>query len=263
MIAAGIGIAQLSVEYAGGQRVLDGIDLNIEAGSFIAILGPSGCGKSTLLNTIAGFVRTTGGQVYFNGAVVTGPSRERGVVFQRDVLFPWASVGSNIAFALRAAKVPRTQRHERITSLLNAVGLRSDVTTKLPHELSGGMRQRVGIARALANNPQVLLMDEPFGALDALTRTQMQDLVIDLWEQTGTTIVFVTHDVDEAIRIASSVVVMGVGGGIAGIIENPLPRPRPASRVAEFSDYAPLRRHLHDLLRPDRSHLEKATGERA
>lgn len=132
MIAAGIGIAQLSVEYGGGQRVLDDIDLNIDAGSFIAILGPSGCGKSTLLNTIAGFVRPTGGQVHFNGAVVTGPSRERGVVFQRDVLFPWASVGRNVAFALRAAKVPRTQRHERITALLNAVGLRSDVTTKLP-----------------------------------------------------------------------------------------------------------------------------------
>lgn len=263
MIPAGIGISRLSVEYAGGQKVLDGIDLNIDAGSFIAVLGPSGCGKSTLLNTVAGFVRPTGGQVQFNGAVVTGPSRERGVVFQRDVLFPWASVGRNIAFALRAAKVPRAQRTERIASLLDSVGLSPDLTTKLPHELSGGMRQRVGIARALANNPQVLLMDEPFGALDALTRTQMQDLVIDLWEQTGTTIVFITHDVDEAIRIASSVVVMGVGGGIAGVIENPLPRPRPASRIAEFSDYAPLRRHLHSLLRPDHSPVEEATGDRA
>ena len=260
MIAAGIGIADLTVEYSGSQKVLDGIDLTIDAGAFVAVLGPSGCGKSTLLNTIAGFVRPTGGHVYFNGAVVSGPSRERGVVFQRDVLFPWASVGANIAFALRAAKVPRAQRKMRIDTLLKAVGLPTEITSRRPHELSGGMRQRVGIARALANNPQVLLMDEPFGALDALTRTQMQDLVIDLWEQTGTTIIFITHDVDEAIRIASAVVVMGVGGSIAGIIENPLPRPRPADRVAEFDGYAPLRRQLHDLLRSDQ-HLEEATGE--
>lgn len=262
MIGAGIAIADLTVEYGSGPRVLDGIDLSIDAGSFIAVLGPSGCGKSTLLNAIAGFVRPTAGRIYFNGAVVTGPSRERGVVFQRDVLFPWTSVGGNIRFTLRAAKVPRAQRQERIDTLLKAVGLPTEIAGRRPHELSGGMRQRVGIARALANNPQVLLMDEPFGALDALTRTQMQDLVIDLWRQTGTTIIFITHDVDEAIRIASAVVVMGAGGGITGIVENPLPRPRPADRVAELDGYAPLRRHLHDLLRSDQ-HLEQATGERA
>nr|WP_090276491.1 ABC transporter ATP-binding protein [Mycolicibacterium komanii]CRL69892.1 ABC transporter-like protein [Mycolicibacterium komanii] len=253
MTAGGIGIAGLTVEYATGNRVLDHLDLTVDAGAFLALLGPSGCGKSTLLNCMAGFVTPTEGQVSFNGALVTGPGRERGVVFQRDVLFPWTSVAGNISFALRAAKVPRAQRSRRITALLDAVGLSRDVADKLPHELSGGMRQRVGIARALANSPQVLLMDEPFGALDALTRSQMQDLVIDLWEQTGTTIVFVTHDVDEAVRIASSIVVMASDGSIADHLDNPLPQPRPASRLAEFADYSTLRRRLHDLLRPDPS----------
>ncbi|MGA5461654.1 ABC transporter ATP-binding protein [Mycobacterium sp. NPDC050041] len=250
MTAAGIGIDGLTVRYAGASSVLDHLDLTIDAGTFLAVLGPSGCGKSTLLNCIAGFVTPTGGHVSFNGALVTGPGRERGVVFQRDVLFPWASVGGNISFALRAAKVPRGQRRKRIAELLEAVGLAPDVARRSPHELSGGMRQRVGIARALANSPQVLLMDEPFGALDALTREQMQDLVIDLWQRTGTTIVFVTHDVDEAIRIASSIVVMGADGSIAERLDNPLPLPRTAGRIAEFADYAPLRRRLHDLLRP-------------
>lgn len=250
MTAGGIGISGLTVEYAAGNRALDDLDLTVDAGAFLALLGPSGCGKSTLLNCMAGFVTPTEGQVSFNGALVTGPGRERGVVFQRDVLFPWTSVAGNISFALRAAKVPRAQRRQRIGTLLDVVGLSRDVENKLPHELSGGMRQRVGIARALANSPQVLLMDEPFGALDALTRSQMQDLVIDLWERTGTTIVFVTHDVDEALRIASSIVVMGANGTLADHLDNPLPRPRPASRVAEFADYAPLRRRLHDLLRP-------------
>lgn len=184
----------------------------------------------------------------FGGELVTGPGRERGVVFQRDVLFPWASVGSNVGFALRAAKVPRVQRRDRIAELIGAVGLAPEVAHKRPHELSGGMRQRIGIARALANSPRVLLMDEPFGALDALTRQQMQDLVVELWERTRPTVVFVTHDVDEAIRIASSIVVMDHTGAIADHVSNPLPRPRPASRLGEFDDYAALRRRLHDLL---------------
>ncbi|RAV10636.1 ABC transporter ATP-binding protein [Mycolicibacterium sp. GF69] len=260
MTAAGIGISALTVEYAIGSRVLSDLDLTIDAGAFLALLGPSGCGKSTLLNCVAGFVTPTAGQVSFNGALVTGPGRERGVVFQRDVLFPWTSVAGNISFALRVARVPRAQRHQRIAALLDTVGLPRDVEAKLPHELSGGMRQRVGIARALANSPQVLLMDEPFGALDALTRSQMQDLAIDLWERTGTTIVFVTHDVDEAIRIASSIVVMASDGTIVDHFDNPLPRPRAASRVAEFADYAPLRRRLHDLLRPDQISTRHRSG---
>lgn len=249
MTTGDIAITSLTVRYPGADRaVIDSLDLTIDAGGFLAILGPSGCGKSTLLNIIAGFVRPTAGSVTYGDERITGPGRERGVVFQRDVLFPWASVGSNIGFALRAAKVPRTQRRDRIAELISAVGLAPDVVHKRPYELSGGMRQRVGIARALANSPRVLLMDEPFGALDALTRQQMQDLVVELWERSRPTVVFVTHDVDEAIRIASSIVVMDDTGAIADHLDNPLPRPRPASRLGEFDDYAALRRRLHDLL---------------
>lgn len=251
MTAGGIDIVGLTVRYEGGPAVVEDLDLTIHGGAFVAILGPSGCGKSTVLNSIAGFVRPTAGSVRFDGTAVTGPGRERGVVFQRDVLFPWASVGSNIEFALRAGKLGRGLRHARARELIRAVGLDTDVISKLPHELSGGMRQRVGIARALANSPRVLLMDEPFGALDALTRQQMQDLVIALWGRSETTIVFVTHDVDEAIRIATSIVVMNRSGGIAAHLANPLPRPRPASRLAEFDAYAGLRRRLHDLLHTD------------
>ncbi len=249
MTADDIAVSSLSVRYPGADRaVVDGLDLTIDSGAFLAILGPSGCGKSTLLNVIAGFVRPTAGSVTFRCEPVTGPGRERGVVFQRDVLFPWASIGSNIGFALRAAKVARAERRDRIAELVSAVGLAPEVVNKRPHELSGGMRQRVGIARALANSPRVFLMDEPFGALDALTRQQMQDLVVELWERTRPTVVFVTHDVDEAIRIASSIVVMDHTGAIADHVDNPLPRPRPASRLGEFDEYAVLRRRLHDLL---------------
>lgn len=247
----GIDVGGLTVRYDTGPAVVRALDLTIHDGDFVAILGPSGCGKSTLLNAIAGFVRPSAGSVRFDGAEITGPGRERGVVFQRDVLFPWASVGKNIEFALRAGGLDRTVRRGRVGDLMGAVGLGAEVTGKLPHELSGGMRQRVGIARALANSPRVLLMDEPFGALDALTRQQMQNLVIELWERSATTIVFVTHDVDEAIRIATSIVVMNRAGEIAAHLVNPLPRPRPASRLAEFDQYAALRRSLHDLLRTD------------
>lgn len=262
MSTGDIDITSLTVRYSDtAAAVIDDFDLSIDAGAFLAVLGPSGCGKSTLLNTIAGFVHPTAGSVRFSGALITGPGRERGVVFQRDVLFPWATVGGNIAFALKAAKVEREQRRDRIAELIRAVGLAPEVVKKLPHELSGGMRQRVGIARALANSPRVLLMDEPFGALDALTREQMQDLVIELWENRNTTIVFVTHDVDEAIRIASSIVVMDDDGGIAEHIVNPLERPRPASRLGEFDEYPALRRRLHDLLRTERPATAFTTGE--
>ncbi|TQM33216.1 ABC transporter ATP-binding protein [Nocardia bhagyanarayanae] len=252
MIAGGIELSSVTVGY-GDRPVLADFDLRVEPGSFLAVLGPSGCGKSTLLNCVAGFVRPVRGRACFDGAEITGPGRERGVVFQRDVLFPWATVARNLGFALRAARVPRTERRERIAELLTAVGLPPEVAGKLPHELSGGMRQRVGIARALAIRPRVLLMDEPFGALDAQTRTHMQDLVVDLWQSTGTTIVFVTHDVEESIRIASDILVLRADGIVADHLTNPLPRPRPASSLGEFTAYPALRKHLYELLRPPSS----------
>lgn len=245
-----IDVSELSVHYRGaGRPVLDELSVRIEASTFLGVLGPSGCGKSTLLNCIAGFVRPTTGAVTCGGAVVAGPARERGMVFQRDVLFPWASVAGNIGFALRSARVPRRRRRDQILSLVDRVGLDSGILDRLPHELSGGMRQRVGIARSLAGSPRVLLMDEPFGALDALTRQQMQDLITDLWEHSQITIVFVTHDVDEAIRIASSILVMDASGAIVAHLPNPIPRPRPAANLADFQAYPGLRRTLHELLR--------------
>jgi ABC-type lipoprotein export system ATPase subunit len=168
-----IDVSALTVAYRGGTAVLRDVDMAVERGSFLALQGPSGCGKSTLLNTIAGFVRPVAGEVLFNNAPVTRPGRERGVVFQRDVLFPWASVQANIGFALRATKVPRAQRRHRIVELLEKVGLAPSLLGRLPHELSGGMRQRVGIARALAGNPEVLLMDQ------TLRRTGRSDPVAD------------------------------------------------------------------------------------
>lgn len=251
MTGGRVDVCNLTVGYPGGANaVLRGVDLVVERGSFVAILGPSGCGKSTLLNVIGGFVRPTAGAVLFDGAPITGPGRERGVVFQRDVLFPWASVEGNIGFALRATKVPRAQRRTRVVELLEDVGLAPSLLGRRPHELSGGMRQRVGIARALATNPRVLLMDEPFASLDAQTRSQMQDLVVGLWERTGTTIVFVTHDVDEAVRLASEIVVLGRHGTVVDHLGNPLPRPRQPDSLAELAGYPALRRRLHDQLRP-------------
>lgn len=260
--AANITFSHVSVAYDRlAPPVLRDLTMTVDAGSFVAVLGPSGCGKSTLLNCIAGFVRPSTGEVRFNGALVTGPGRERGVVFQRDVLFPWATAARNLRFALRASRVPRREQDARVLALLDAVGLPTVAAKKLPHELSGGMRQRVGIARALANSPQVLLMDEPFGALDAQTRAQMQDLVAGIWERTRTTIIFVTHDVDEAIRLATTVVVLGDGGQILESLPNPLPTPRPAGHLADHAEYAPMRRRLYDLLRPSRNSALNSPGD--
>ncbi|WP_052669050.1 ABC transporter ATP-binding protein [Nitriliruptor alkaliphilus] len=240
----------LTVRYDPGEAaVLDQLTLHVPRGEFLAVLGRSGCGKSTLLNTVAGFTSPESGVVRVDDQVVTGPGRDRGVVFQHDVLYPWMSISRNVAFGLKAMGVGRDRRLLRARELLTLVGLDPDeVATKLPHQLSGGMRQRVGIARMLATEPRVMLMDEPFGALDAMTRLAMQDLVLNLWRELHATILFITHDVDEALRISSRIAVLGPGGELLEHLENPLPHPRPAGGLAELPGYASLRRHLHDLL---------------
>jgi NitT/TauT family transport system ATP-binding protein len=225
------------------------VNLDFPAGSFTVLVGPSGCGKSTLLNCLAGLLTPTSGVALEDGAPIEGPDRRRGVVFQRDVLFPWCSVASNLDFALRAAGVPRSGRRARVEELLAAVHLPLEVAARRPGQLSGGMRQRVGIARMLAGEPEVMLMDEPFAALDAQTRLHMQDLVTELWSSQGGTAVFVTHDVDEAIRLADRIVVLG-DRTVRCTVENPLDRPRPADRLAELTGYSELRRRLHTELRP-------------
>lgn len=205
---------------------LDNVSLDIEEGEFITLVGPSGCGKSTMLNLIAGLLHPTSGRVEVAGKVVTEPGPDRGVIFQQYALFPWLTARQNVEFGLRLKGLNKAERAEKSQHYLELVGL-GDFGNALPKELSGGMKQRAAIARAYAVNPSVLLMDEPFGALDALTRVQMQDELLQTWQKERRTIVFITHDVDEAVYLASRVVVMSPRPGrISEIIDVPLPYPR-------------------------------------
>ena len=194
-------------------RAVDDFSLNIERGEFLCLLGPSGCGKTTILTMLAGFDHPTTGDIFLEGKRVKDPSRDRGVVFQGDdSLYPWLTAQENVEFGLRMQKMPTEQRHAKALSMLKMVGLFGH-HEKYPHELSGGMKQRIQIARALVNEPKMLLMDEPFGALDAQTRNIMQRELRKIWQATQTTIVFITHDVDEAILLGTKVGVMTAGPG--------------------------------------------------
>ena len=220
-------------------RALDGISLTINEGEFVALLGPSGCGKSTLLNLLAGFEKTTEGTLLFDGETVTRPGPDRGVVFQEAALFPWLNVWQNVVFGPQVQGVARSEYESRARKLLKLVGLEA-FAEALPVQLSGGMRQRVGIARVLAMSPRALLMDEPFGALDAQTRLSMQQLLLDVWQSLGTTVLFVTHDIDEAILLSDRICVMSARPGrIIRTIPIALARPRSiASLVSpEFVAY--------------------------
>jgi NitT/TauT family transport system ATP-binding protein len=216
-------------EKADRYLALDGIDLDISAGEFVCLLGPSGCGKSTLLNILAGFERASEGSVDFEGAPVRGAGRDRVMFFQDAgaALLPWLSVEENVSFALRVRGVPKGEWPAIIDKVLAMVDLKEH-SRKFPSQLSGGMRQRLQVARALAVEPKVLLMDEPFGALDALTRRRMHGFLLDIWQRTRTTIVFVTHDIAEAVTLADRICVMSLGPGsrISEVIDVKLPRPR-------------------------------------
>jgi NitT/TauT family transport system ATP-binding protein len=205
---------------------LEGIDASIAEGEFVSILGPSGCGKSTLLYMVGGFVPPSSGQIRVAGQVVTGPGTDRGPVFQEFALFPWKTVLENVMYGLRVQKVPAAQASERARELLALVNL-SAYADFYPKQLSGGMRQRVAIARTLAYRPRILLMDEPFGALDAHTRTLLQNELLNIWEQDRKTVLFVTHGVDEAVFLSDRVLVMsGPPGRIEAVVRIDLPRPR-------------------------------------
>ena len=216
-------------EYVGrkGKTVaLNGVSLDIKENEFICVVGPSGCGKSTLLNIIAGLLEPTSGSVYLDGKKIEGTGVERGVVFQGYALFPWRTVLKNVMFGLEIKKVPKAQAEEIARKYIKAVGLEG-FEHAYPKELSGGMRQRVAIARAYAVDPEVLLLDEPFGALDAQTRVQLQTELLNTWENDQKTCFFITHDVDEAIILAQRVIIMSARPGrIKKIVDIDIPYPR-------------------------------------
>jgi NitT/TauT family transport system ATP-binding protein len=223
-----IQIQNLHKIYLGDPPVhaLEGIDLTVNDGELVALLGPSGCGKSTLLNLIASFENASSGELLVHGESHDAPGPDRGVVFQEAALFPWLNVWENVIFGPKTKGLAASEYEDKANEMLKIVGL-SDFKKHLPVQLSGGMRQRVGIARILTLGSRVLLMDEPFGALDAQTRLSMQELLLSVWQQLKPTIIFVTHDIDEAIFLADNIYVMSARPGrIAEKIVVPLPRPR-------------------------------------
>jgi ABC-type nitrate/sulfonate/bicarbonate transport system ATPase subunit len=223
---------------------LSSIDLDIGEDEFLTILGPSGCGKSTLLNIIAGFEQATDGEVRLDGQIIRNPGPDRGVVFQEYALFPWLNVAQNIEFGLRERGVPKAERKDRVTRQISTVGL-DGFENRFPQELSGGMRQRVALARVLVNDPKILLMDEPFAALDAQTRTIMQTELLRVWSAERRTALFVTHNIEEAVLLGDRLVVMTARPGrIKEIVNVKLPRPRDVTS-AEFNE---IRRYVASLL---------------
>jgi len=247
---AEIAIQALSKVYPGPVPVqaLDGIDIRVETGDFVALLGPSGCGKSTLLNLIAGFEAPTSGQLLLDCKTVAAPGPDRGVVFQEAALFPWLSVWENVVFGPKVQGLPRSEYEDRARQMIEIVGL-TDFRNHLPVQLSGGMRQRVGIARILTLGSRVLLMDEPFGALDAQTRLTMQELLLSVWQKLQPTIIFVTHDIDEAIFLSNTIYVMSARPGrIQERIDVPLKRPRTVADTASES-FSALKLRILNLIR--------------
>ncbi|OLF53163.1 ABC transporter ATP-binding protein [Pseudomonas chlororaphis] len=251
-VAAGrIDIQQVSIALGQGAQAFEavqGLDCRIEPGEFVCILGPSGCGKSTLLGALAGHLQPRHGRLLVDGQPVQGPSPQRGMVFQQHTLFPWRTVRDNVAFGLKMHGRPKAERQVAADEMLALVGLEG-FAGRWPDQLSGGMQQRVEIARVLINRPQLLLMDEPFGALDALTRLKMQELLLQIWTRIRTTVVFVTHDIDEALFLADRLLVMSPRPG--RIIEDlrlDFARPRTSELVTRH-EFTRLKRHCLELLR--------------
>lgn len=248
-----ISIGQLSVVFGEGRQsflAVEKFSLEIPAGEFVCLIGPSGCGKSTVLNTIAGFITPSRGAVTVDDCVIEEPGGDRGMVFQQPSLFPWKTVLGNVAHGPRMAGKPKAVAHKIAQDFLQMVGL-AKFANRYPMMLSGGMQQRVAIARALANSPRVLLMDEPFGALDAQTRFMMQENLLKLWAELKTTVVFVTHDIDEAIFLGDRVVVMSANPGrILKNIEVPLPRPRTSDLLVDPT-FSALKKDCFDLIRQE------------
>ena len=233
-----------------GRPVLEDISFDVREGEFLSIVGPSGCGKTTLLRMLAGLLRPTTGEALFNGEPITGPSRERAIVFQdyTNALLPWRTVAGNVALALEKTVPVKAERDAKVAALVEKMGL-AHAADRFPTQLSGGMQQRVQIARCLSQEPRIMLMDEPFGALDAMTRQTLQDELLALAAERRTTTVFITHDLEEAIYLGDRVIVLSANPGrIAQTIEVDLPRPRNQLTTREDPRFLDHRHHLFGLL---------------
>ncbi|MGJ5081681.1 ABC transporter ATP-binding protein [Bradyrhizobium sp. HKCCYLS3013] len=231
-------------------RALEPVELTIGNNDFVTILGPSGCGKSTLLRIVAGLDHPTSGKVLLDGREVTGPGADRGMVFQSYTLFPWLTVRENIAFGLRERGVPESERNAIADRFIQQIGLKG-FENHWPKQLSGGMQQRCAIARALANDPKILLLDEPFGALDNQTRVLMQEMLLGIWERDQKTVLFVTHDIEEAIFLGSRVLVMSARPGrIKADIKIELPHPR-SYKVKTSPEFVALKERLVEEIRAE------------
>lgn len=251
-------VEQLAKAYQADKPVFADVSFGIDRGEFVCIIGHSGCGKTTILNVLAGLDTASSGHAFMDGREIAGPSLERGVVFQGHALMPWLTVRQNIAFAVKSRRpdMARTDLDAHVEKFVALVGL-SHAIDKKPSQLSGGMKQRVGIARAFAIQPKMLLLDEPFGALDALTRGTIQDELMGIVRDTQQTVFMITHDVDEAILLADRILLMTNGqetstgyvpGGLAEVVVNPLPRSRTRSQLHHLEGYYPLRNHIVDFL---------------
>ena len=238
---------------------LHDVTLDVKTGEFLVLVGPSGCGKSTMLDLLAGLALPTSGRILIDGKPVTGPARDRGVVFQQYALFPWRSALDNVAFGLEVAGLGARARRDKAAHYLNLVGL-SDFANRFPHELSGGMKQRVAIARSLAYEPHVLLMDEPFAALDAQTRETLQEELVEIWQRTGKTIVFITHGIDEAVVLGQRVAVMTTRPGrIKQIVDIPESLRADTDDVRSLPLFGELRHEIWSLLHDE---VDSARKER-
>ncbi|WP_315837190.1 ABC transporter ATP-binding protein [Bradyrhizobium prioriisuperbiae] len=248
-----INVRNFSLSYEtidGSVEAVSDASIHINPGEFVSIIGPSGCGKSTLLNAVAGFLKPTKGTVTVDDELVEGPGADRGMVFQQYSLFPWKTVRENVEFGLKMKKMDRFNRERAARTLLGLAGL-SAFENHYPERLSGGMKQRVGIVRALATGPKVLLLDEPFGALDAQTRVIMQQILTNMWQRLKISVLFVTHDIDEAIFLSDRVYCMTARpGAIKAEIAIPLERPRQQSMMMS-SEFLALRRGLMSLIREE------------
>jgi len=246
-----------------GHVAFEKMSLDVHRREFICIIGPSGCGKSTFIRIVAGLEDSSGGEILIDGRPVSGPGPDRGMVFQGYTLFPWRTVKQNVMFGLKMRGQDTSTADAEARQWLDMVGL-SKFEGAYPHELSGGMKQRVAIARALANEPRILLMDEPFGALDALTRCKMQSYLMQIWKKVDVTVLFITHDLEEACYLADRIVVMGTNPGrVLEVIENPMPRPRSTDQLIS-PEFLALKHRLDELIHSpseteEKLHLIKLT----